>query len=61
MKRTAEGTNPYCCQRRLSSHEGIRPIGSRINLYRTWLDQYELEVYLLMKLLCLSYKCHEVL
>jgi hypothetical protein len=46
---------------RLSSHEGIRPMGSRINLYRSWLDQYELEVYLLMKLLCLSYKCHEVL
>ena len=32
----------------------------RINLYQRWLDHYELEVYLLMKLLSLDYKCTEV-
>ena len=32
----------------------------RINLHQAWLDQYELEVYLLMKLLRLGYKCTEV-
>jgi dolichol-phosphate mannosyltransferase len=32
----------------------------RINLHQAWLDQYELEVYLLMKLLGLGYKCTEV-
>jgi dolichol-phosphate mannosyltransferase len=31
----------------------------RINLHQAWLDQYELEVYLLMKLLRLGYKCTE--
>jgi dolichol-phosphate mannosyltransferase len=33
---------------------------TRINLHQAWLDQYELEVYLLMKLLRLGYKCTEV-
>jgi dolichol-phosphate mannosyltransferase len=32
----------------------------RINLHQAWLDQYELEVYLLIKLLRLDYKCTEV-
>jgi dolichol-phosphate mannosyltransferase len=32
----------------------------RMNLYQAWLDQYELEVYLLMKLFGLGYKCTEV-
>ena len=31
----------------------------RINLHQGWLDHYELEVYLLMKLLGLDYKCTE--
>lgn len=33
---------------------------SRINLTQSWLDHYELEVYLLMKLLMLNYRCTEV-
>ena len=32
----------------------------RINLFQPWLDQYELEVYLLMKVLMLNYKTTEV-
>jgi dolichol-phosphate mannosyltransferase len=32
----------------------------RIKLHQAWLNQYELEVYLLMKLLRLGYKCTEV-
>lgn len=32
----------------------------RINLYQKWLDNYELEVYLLMKLLQLGYRVKEV-
>jgi dolichol-phosphate mannosyltransferase len=32
----------------------------RINLQQGWLDHYELEVYLLMKLLSLDFKCTEV-
>ena len=33
---------------------------SRIDLYQDWLDHYELEVYLLMKLFKLGYKTTEV-
>ena len=32
----------------------------RINLYQNWLEHYELEVYLLIKLLKLGYKTTEV-
>jgi dolichol-phosphate mannosyltransferase len=33
---------------------------SRIDIGQPWLDQYELEVYLLIKLLTLGYRCTEV-
>ena len=33
---------------------------TRINLHQEWLNHYELEVYLLMKLLRLGYRCTEV-
>lgn len=55
------------CGRRITeSTNGFRAMkvsildDRRIDLHRSWLDQYELEVYLLMKLLRLGYRVREV-
>jgi dolichol-phosphate mannosyltransferase len=55
------------CQRRITeSTNGYRAMkvallsDTRIKLDQAWLDHYELEVYLLMKLLRLGYRCAEV-
>lgn len=55
------------CRRRISeSTNGFRAMSltvlrdPRIRLYQRWLDHYELEVYLLMKLLLLGYRTREV-
>jgi len=53
-KKITESTNGFRAMR-LSVLED-----QRIDLYQSWLDHYELEVYLLMKLLLLGYKTTEV-
>jgi dolichol-phosphate mannosyltransferase len=56
----------FCGRRITESTNGYRAMkvgilnDRRINLAQSWLDGYELEVYLLMKLLRLGYRCTEV-
>ncbi len=56
----------FCRRRITESTNGFRGMklsvldDSRIDLYQSWLDRYELEVYLLMKLIKLGYKTTEV-
>jgi dolichol-phosphate mannosyltransferase len=56
----------FCRRRVTESTNGFRAMhvsvldDPRIDLHRPWLDQYELEVYLLMKLLKLGYSVREV-
>lgn len=56
----------FCRHRVTESTNGFRAMrisvlnDQRINLQQSWLDHYELEVYLLMKLLKLRYRCTEV-
>jgi dolichol-phosphate mannosyltransferase len=52
-KRVTESTNGYRAIRTGVLAEG------RIDLDQSWLDHYELEVYLLMRLLMLGYRCAE--
>jgi len=55
----------FCGRRITESTNGFRAMrvsvlnDPRINLDQPWLDHYELEVYLLMKLLKLGYRCTE--
>lgn len=53
-KRITESTNGY---RAIKTSVFTDP---RINLHQRWLDTYQLEVYLLIKLLQLGYRCTEV-
>ena len=59
-------TGLLCGKRISESTNGFRAIhvpvleDKRINLHQSWLDRYELEVYLLMKLLKLGYRTCEV-
>lgn len=56
----------FCGKRITESTNGFRAMrlsvldDPRIDLYQDWLDHYELEVYLLMKLLMLGFGCEEV-
>jgi dolichol-phosphate mannosyltransferase len=56
----------FCGRRITESTNGYRALRTeilddpRIRLDQRWLDHYELEVYLLMKLLRLRYRCREV-
>ncbi len=56
----------FCKKKITESTNGFRAIkvsilsDERINLYQSWLDRYELEVYLLMKIFLLGYKTKEV-
>ncbi len=56
----------FCGRRVTESTNGFRAMrlsvldDKRINLYQEWLDHYELEVYLLMKLMLLGYRTTEV-
>ncbi len=56
----------FCGRRITESTNGFRAMrlsvldDRRIDLYQGWLDHYELEVYLLMKLYLLGYKMKEV-
>lgn len=56
----------FCGKRVTESTNGYRAMkvsvldDTRIALDQSWLDRYELEVYLLMKLLRLGYRCTEV-
>lgn len=56
----------FCGRRITESTNGFRAMrvsvldDPRIDLGQSWLDHYELEVYLLMKLLKLGYRCAEV-
>ena len=56
----------FCGRRITESTNGFRAMrlsvleDERIDLYQDWLDHYELEVYLLMKILKLGYKATEV-
>ena len=56
----------FCRKRITESTNGFRAMrlsvldDERIDLYQDWLDHYELEVYLLMKLLKLGYRTTEV-
>ena len=53
-KRVTESTNGY----RALKVKVLKD--TRINLNQSWLDHYELEVYLLMRLLMLGFRCAEV-
>ena len=56
----------FCGQRITESTNGFRAMrlsvldDERIDLHQDWLDHYELEVYLLMKLMLLDYRTTEV-
>jgi len=56
----------FCAAKITESTNGFRAMKAsilddeRIDLYQGWLDHYELEVYLLMKILKLDYKATEV-
>lgn len=56
----------FCGRRITESTNGFRAMrlsvldDARIDLHQPWLDHYELEVYLLMKLLLLGYRTEEV-
>ncbi len=56
----------FCGRRITESTNGFRAMrlsvldDSRIDLHQAWLDHYELEVYLLMKILLLGYRAEEV-
>ncbi|KIL97801.1 Glycosyltransferase [Paramagnetospirillum magnetotacticum MS-1] len=56
----------FCGKRITESTNGYRAMkvsvldDKRIDLRQAWLDRYELEVYLLMKVLRLGYRCTEV-
>ncbi len=56
----------FCRKKITESTNGFRAMKTailedeRINLYQDWLNHYELEVYLLMKILKLEYKTKEV-
>ncbi|NIR49738.1 glycosyltransferase family 2 protein [candidate division KSB1 bacterium] len=56
----------FCSKRLTESTNGFRAMKTvilqdkRINLYQSWLNHYELEVYLLMKILKLGYNTKEV-
>ncbi len=56
----------FCGKSITESSNGFRAMkvsileDERINLYQKWLDHYELEVYLLMKILLLGYRSKEV-
>lgn len=56
----------FCRKKLTESTNGFRAMKTeiledkRINLYQGWLNHYELEVYLLMKILKLGYKTKEV-